>query len=84
MISIRELIRNNKDKVYHFCVSAALVCVLAWVSIPFAVIATLLIGVSKEFHDQLQENNHFDMMDLIADILGVIAGFVYILLMKIL
>jgi hypothetical protein len=60
------------DKVLHFGVSF----IGAFIESFFLVIPThtIMAGILKELFDEMQSNNKFDLSDLVADGLGIIAG----------
>lgn len=68
------------DKKLHFLASACIVLalwqVIGWWSIP----VTMLVGVGKEIYDR--KTTGFDMQDLYADGLGILAGLVFELIIK--
>ena len=73
MKKLKAIIEKNWDKLAHFCACALIFGAL---NILFgAVIAafvTLIIGVIKEIRD-----DRFDVLDLAADLLGILSVVVY-------
>ena len=65
------------DKFLHFIISALLMFVLtAWICpMPVAALFTIAIGTGKELFDR-QHSGVWDWADFIADILGMIVGFI--------
>jgi uncharacterized protein YfiM (DUF2279 family) len=38
--------------------------------------ATFSLGIAKEFYDKSRSENHFSWKDLLADVVGIGAGFI--------
>jgi hypothetical protein len=65
------------DKQLHFVISAFLIIFLSKFGIIEAVIITFILGLLKEIYDK--RNNNFDWKDLIANILGILVGYILVL-----
>ena len=63
----------TSDKYVHFIVCMILVQLISLL-IPFyyAMLIVFLIGLLKEIFDSTQQDDKFDVKDLLADILGII------------
>lgn len=62
------------DKVYHFAVSYSLLLTFNLVlSLAVSVAVVFLIGVLKEIYDY-RDYGLFDIQDLVADAIGILAG----------
>ena len=63
----------TSDKYIHFIVCMILVQLIA-LFIPFyyAMLIVFILGLSKEIFDSTQQDDKFDVKDLLADILGII------------
>ena len=77
--------RKGGDKLTHFVVSFAIMCVLGtvlahilagrmWVSLAVVTALCLAVGVGKELWDSHKKGNHFCVWDLLADALGALTG----------
>lgn len=67
-----------KDKLAHFAISCTLVLLLG-VLFPSLVIeiclAVLILGIGKEIYDLYTPGHYSELMDLVADLTGVLAGY---------
>ena len=63
----------TSDKYIHFIVCMILVQLIA-LFIPFyyAMLIVFILGLGKEIYDSKQQDDKFDVKDLLADILGII------------
>lgn len=63
----------TSDKYVHFIVCMILVQLIA-LFIPFyyAILIVFILGLCKEIFDSKQQDDKFDVKDLLADILGII------------
>lgn len=63
----------TSDKYVHFIVCMILVQLIA-LFIPFyyAMLIVFILGLGKEIFDSIQQDDKFDVKDLLADILGII------------
>jgi len=62
------------DKVYHFVISYSLLLTFSLVlSLAVSVAVVFLIGVLKEIYDY-RDYGLFDIKDLVADAVGILAG----------
>lgn len=71
----------TQDKIFHF--GGSMISVIAFsliFSLPISVLLTLIIGILKEIYDQVKYNG-FSIGDLIADILGIGVGILFVLFM---
>ena len=73
----------GKDKILHFAICTLCAFVIAllfsfvadlWVALLAAFVATLLLGVGKEYGDSKASGNHWCWYDLIADVTGAVIG----------
>ena len=80
----------TKDKIQHFCVSMAIAIEVIWLCLPLGkgvalcccVLAVALAGIGKECYDCIKKDSTgFDLKDLFADLLGMIAGVIISLLL---
>lgn len=73
--------RIEKDKIMHFtacfCIALLLYPMIGWWSVGTA----LATGIGKEIYDYKDYGN-FSWSDILADSIGVIAGIIVILLIK--
>lgn len=78
---IKSFVKNNvtDDKKLHFLVSALLTEIFYDVGIPLwiAMLITLGIGIGKELYDKYVKKTMFDVKDLIADIVGILIGGIF-------
>lgn len=73
-----------KDKKIHFSVCAisavAMMVFMRILSSPLDVavlssqICSIFLGVGKEYGDKVNQNNHWDWYDLLADVVGALFG----------
>ena len=63
----------TSDKYIHFIICMILVQLIA-LFIPFyyAMLIVFILGLGKEIFDSKQQDDKFDVKDLLADILGII------------
>ena len=63
----------TSDKYVHFIVCMILVQLIA-LFIPFyyAMLIVFILGLGKEIFDSKQQDDKFDVKDLLADILGIV------------
>ena len=65
----------QSDKVLHFLVCFVIAFVLSFVNPIFGAVVALVIGLYKEFTDSHKVGNYWSWGDILADILGIIFGF---------
>jgi VanZ family protein len=67
------------DKLKHIGVSFLIMVALSVIHIPllWAALATFTIGLAKELYDKYIQKTFIDVFDLIADIAGIVAGFIW-------
>lgn len=81
MEKIRKWIASHSDKLAHFLVSAMLVSLFAIiVGLIWATIIAILLGITKEVLDKIK-GGKFDLLDLLADALGIIYIVIYTLVL---
>lgn len=65
----------TSDKYVHFIVCMILVQLIAlFIPVLYAMLIVFILGLSKEIFDSKQQDDKFDVKDLLADILGIIIG----------
>ena len=76
------MLNKHIDKVAHLFVSYFLLTIFSIV-LPLwgAIILAFLFGLGKELYDQVKYKG-FDYKDLIADLIGIIIGVIYVWLTK--
>lgn len=62
------------DKILHCLVNIIVVSALKYISPLFAVLFALGLSLFKEMYDSTQKGNKFDIMDLSADLVGILIG----------
>ncbi|MBQ0140643.1 MAG: hypothetical protein KBT36_15270, partial [Kurthia sp.] len=72
------MINKHIDKVAHLFVSYFLLTVFSLI-LPLwgAIILAFLFGLGKEIRDEIKHKG-FDYKDLIADLIGIIIGVIYV------
>ena len=86
---IIKLIKEHKDKVYHFfCSYTAMltfttIAIIKWESpvawsVNFGIAMAILVGVVKEFYDLYVKKSKFSVGDIIADVLGIAIAFLIV------
>lgn len=70
----------EQDKLLHFYVSVVLLLLLAWyIPIWQAALVVLIMGLCKEIYDWYYYDR-WSWGDIVADIVGIISGFFFLLL----
>ena len=65
----------GKDKLYHFCICAAVALVIGLLHDPSAgALSGIFLGIGKEYGDHKAPGNTWSWGDLVADALGMVAG----------
>jgi hypothetical protein len=64
----------KKDKLLHFTLSAVSTFALSLASPIIGVSFTLGLGLGKEYGDSKAPNNHWDWLDVLADLVGIGVG----------
>ena len=63
----------TSDKYVHFIVCIILVQLIAlFISFYYAMLIVFILGLGKEIFDSKQQDDKFDIKDLLTDILGII------------
>ena len=72
---ISKWLNVRSDLILHFIVSAVIMLCLTFIAPNYiAAIITLLIGIIKEIYDCIKPiPSGFDRLDILADILGILA-----------
>lgn len=64
------------DVLLHVGVSGLLIICFSYFMAPFgAACVVFMIGIVKEISDALRPNDHFDVRDIISDVLGISIGY---------
>ena len=70
------------DKLLHAAVSFILVALLGLFCTPFlALCIGIVIGICKELYDDLSDRGTPEVLDLVADAIGVSLGALYLLIL---
>ena len=74
----------QKDKVLHFCICFLIVVAGAFIlssngieqarAVSISSLITLVVAFGKEAYDKYVKKTKFDKMDIVADLIGMIAG----------
>jgi len=63
------------EKIVHVAVAGGLTIVFfVFFGIGWAAIAAFVIGIAKEVRDAGRPNDHFDMYDMLANVIGIVAA----------
>ena len=67
------------EKVVHLMISGVMmVLFFKLFGVAWAVVATLAIGIVKEFRDAGKLNDHFDIFDMLANVAGILIAIILI------
>ena len=80
---ISSSLKIRTDLIMHFIVSFMICCCLSLIFMAslWGIILTMIIGIGKEIYDVFKVNpTGFDLLDLLADLLGAGVGYLLILL----
>ena len=72
---LSKLIGVQSDKVLHFLVCFIVTFGLSFINPIFGACVALIIGLYKEFTDSHKVGNYWSWGDILADVLGIIFGF---------
>ncbi len=72
---------NGTDKIYHALVNLVL-ALTGFVSIPFALGLCLGASLGKEYGDSKATGNHWDWLDIVADLIGMTFGILFVIVIK--
>ena len=72
---ISAKLKIGVDKILHFIICFGITFIGAFLNIWFAISVTLIIAFYKEFIDSHKPGNYWSWGDILADILGIIFGF---------
>lgn len=79
VVKLATFLNLPSDKLLHSICSLLLVIVLSLIfPIWASVLITLFIGISKEVYDKVSKKGHAEIKDLIADLIGILIGFLII------
>ena len=65
----------QSDKILHFLVCFVITFVLSFINPIFGAFVALVFGLYKEFTDSHKVGNYWSWGDLLADIIGIVFGF---------
>ena len=65
----------QNDKVLHFLVCFLVTFILSFIKPIFGAVVALILGLYKEVTDSHKVGNYWSWGDILADILGIIFGF---------
>lgn len=67
----------QSDKILHFLVCFVITFVLSFINPIFGAFVALVLGLYKEFTDSHKLGNTWSWGDILADIIGIVFGFLY-------
>ena len=65
----------QSDKILHFLVCFVITFVLSFINPIFGAFVALVLGLYKEFTDSHKLGNTWSWGDILADVLGIVFGF---------
>lgn len=78
-MKIIQLLSNKlgvqSDKILHFLVCFVITFMLSFISPIFGAFVALVLGLYKEFTDSHKVGNCWSWGDILADIIGIVFGF---------